>query len=48
MVDTHVEFAVNELNKNGYLIMPTTYESKIRGSFIVAVSANSPFTFTGL
>lgn len=32
-----------EINKKGYIIMPSTYESKIQGSFILAVKSNVPF-----
>lgn len=31
------------LNKNGYLIMPSTYESKIQGSFILSVKCDRVF-----
>ncbi len=30
-------------NKNGYLIMPSTYDSKIQGTFIVSVKCDRPF-----
>lgn len=33
-------------NKNGYLIMPSTYESKIQGTFIVSVKCDRPFEIT--
>jgi calpain len=33
-------------NRNGYLIMPSTYESKIQGTFIVAIKCDRPFEIT--
>ena len=30
-------------NKQGYLIMPSTYESKIQGTFILSVKCDRPF-----
>lgn len=30
-------------NKNGYIIMPATYEAKIQGTFILAVKCDRPF-----
>ena len=34
------------LNKNGYIIMPSTYESKIQGTFILSVKCDRPFELT--
>lgn len=34
--------------KNGYFIMPTTYQSKINGNFILSVTASQDFTLTSL
>ncbi len=31
------------LLKNGYLIMPSTYESKVSGAFILSVKCDRPF-----
>ena len=33
-------------NKNGFYIMPTTYQSKINGNFILSVTSNNDFTLT--
>jgi len=30
-------------NKSGYLIMPSTYDSKIQGTFIISVKCDRPF-----
>ena len=35
-------------SKHGYFIMPTTYQSKINGNFILSVTSNNDFTFTSL
>lgn len=37
-----------ELNKNGYIIMPSTYQSKIHGSFILSVKSDKPFELTAV
>lgn len=34
------------LLKGGYLIMPSTYESKVQGSFILSVKCDRPFDLT--
>lgn len=34
------------LLKGGYLIMPSTYESKVQGSFILSVKCDRPFELT--
>ena len=31
------------LLKGGYIIMPSTYESKVQGSFILSVKCDRPF-----
>jgi calpain len=31
------------LSKSGYIIMPSTYESKVQGSFILSVKCDRPF-----
>jgi calpain len=35
-----------ELNKNGYIIMPSTYQSKIHGTFLLSVKSDKPFELT--
>jgi calpain len=34
------------LLKGGYMIMPSTYESKVQGSFILSVKCDRPFELT--
>jgi len=48
MLETSEVFSVTAINKNGYIVMPTTYESKIRGAFIIAVSSTASFTLQAL
>jgi hypothetical protein len=31
------------IKKDGYVIMPSTYQSKVQGSFIIAVKCDRPF-----
>ena len=31
------------INPNGYVIMPSTYQSKVQGTFIVSVKCDRPF-----
>lgn len=31
------------MNPNGYVIMPSTYQSKVQGTFIVSVKCDQPF-----
>lgn len=31
------------IKKDGYIIMPSTYQSKVQGSFILAVKCDRPF-----
>ena len=33
----------NPFNPNGYVIMPSTYQSKVQGTFIVSVKCERPF-----
>ena len=35
--------AERPLSKNGYVIMPSTYESKVQGSFIISVKSSQAF-----
>ena len=35
-----------EISKRGYVIMPSTYESKIHGNFILSVKSDAPFELT--
>jgi calpain len=35
-----------EINKSGYIIMPSTYQSKIHGTFILSVKSDQPFELT--
>lgn len=41
------EFDVKEpVDPRGFIIMPSTYESKLKGKFILAVRCEIPFTLT--
>eukprot|EP01016_Furgasonia_blochmanni_P040857 TRINITY_DN5246_c0_g1_i5.p1 TRINITY_DN5246_c0_g1~~TRINITY_DN5246_c0_g1_i5.p1 ORF type:complete len:345 (+),score=100.44 TRINITY_DN5246_c0_g1_i5:69-1037(+) len=42
------EHTFNDVSKNGYIIMPSTYERKIQGVFIISVSSDREFTFVPL
>lgn len=37
-----------EMNKQGYIIMPSTYQSKIHGTFILSVKSDKPFELTAV
>lgn len=41
----HEEYTREELTDNQYYIMPTTYENKIGGQFILSVHSDQDFTF---
>lgn len=34
---------IRPLSPNGYIIMPSTYQSKVQGSFIISVKCDRPF-----
>lgn len=38
------EYNLPEISKSGYYIMPSTYQSKISGQFIISVTSSKEFT----